>query len=109
MTKIIPTFLEMSFYFAETPDAAAFLRVLGALTREGARFAGQGIVHRGPGIGQRPFGAISDELSDEVSLSSMQEAEVYATADDTRLIQVALLEQHRVAIGGRNRDLYRHQ
>ena len=81
-------FLEVNFYFADIPDAAAFVRVLAALTSEGAQFIGNGLVHRVPQINLRPFGGITDESSEWVPIASLQEAEAHATAVDTRLVQV---------------------
>lgn len=87
-------FLEVNFYFADIPDAVAFVRVLAALTSEGAQFIGTGLIHRGPQINLRPFGGINDELSESVRssesvlIASLQEAEAYAMAANTRLVQV---------------------
>jgi len=97
----VPPFLEMSFYFADIPDAAAFKRVLGALVSEGARFTGSGTVHRGAGVRHRPFAGITDQQLESVEIANLQEAEFYATADDMRLVQVGMADASAARRGGR--------
>jgi hypothetical protein len=94
MAKRSPPYLEVSFYFAETPDAVAFMRVLGALASEGARFAGTGTIDRRLDLGRRPFTGNNDEQqeSESVLIANLQEAEAYATTADTHLVQVDMFE-----------------
>lgn len=87
---VTPPFLKPSFYFAETPDTTALLQVLRVLTSKGAQFGGKGRISRGAGINARPFAGLTDVSVEEVPLTSIDEAECYATGADTRLMEVLL-------------------
>lgn len=101
MKRPTPPFLELSFYFAEMADTDALVHVLAALTSEGAQFAGSGMVHSGRRIGEAQFSGINDALLEAVSLNNLDEAKIYATVADIRLVQV---EMRGASAAGRTRS-----
>lgn len=83
-----PPFLELSFYVAGVDDKAVFVRLIRVLLDQGATFVGEGRAHLGPGLRDRPFARITDEVPQAIPLGDSQSLDRWLTDPDARLLQV---------------------
>ncbi|MCC6627694.1 MAG: hypothetical protein IT340_09865 [Chloroflexi bacterium] len=86
------TFLKLQFYFPDRSSRGAFRHLVEALVGQGAALAGQGGIHRGPGVRDTPFRSRTDDYLVSVPLSALSELELLDADPDVRLVEVGVLK-----------------
>jgi hypothetical protein len=92
-----PPFLELGFYFADTPEADAFARLVETLIALGATLTGSGSAHRGSGIRGKSFASVTDKhLPEPVTVDALSLTQVL-TDPDIRVVEVAMKDSIGIA------------